>query len=76
MSAADAFRVTWSERVVRLGYVTECIDREGLERSRIRTREGESELSSLKDLKNSRLRLEFLNLIIHDCAFFEQFQNL
>ena len=42
----------------------------------IRTRQGESELSGLKDLNNSRLRLEFLNLIIHDCAFFERFQNL
>ena len=61
MPAADSFRVTWSERVVRLGYVTACIDREGLERRRIRTRQGKSELSGLKDLKNSRFRLEFLN---------------
>ena len=39
MRAANAFRVTWTDRVFRLGYVTEMNDREGLERRRTGTRQ-------------------------------------
>ena len=51
LCVTDAFRVTWSEKAfgclpaVHLGYVTGCIDREGLERRRTGTRQARLHVS-------------------------------